>query len=220
MRRRTGLRFAWLFLFSVTLVHAQNPFDAFPQFSATVSGSPLKWEKMKIYRSGNQMRAEYVYENELRIISLADGKGWFIRPRESKPKECGRIPVMDASTYPFFSYSGGDFIVERSPIVDSETLEGHSCKVTNYVVKPKDGGPVTIKLKLWEAEDLKGFPIKIDVAPSSKAKFTMNFTDVSLDRPDPKLFQLPALCRIGTHGKKKPAATAPKTPGKTAPKPQ
>ncbi len=234
MRRRTGLGFAWLFLFYVTLVHtqkvhAQNPFDAFQQFSASVSGGPLKWNKMKIYRSGKQMRAEYVYENEVRISSLADKKGWVIRPREwvTKPKECGRMALWDISAYPFFAYSDGTFIVERLPAAETpeketekETIDGHSCKVGDYTVRPKDGGQLFVKMKLWEAEDLNGFPIQIEVTPTSMPGSKYNYTDVSLDRPDPKLFQLPALCRSGVHGKKKPPATAPKTPSKTSPKPQ
>ena len=248
MRRRIGLGFAGLFLFSVTLVHAQpptvhaqepwahsldplahsqNPFDAIQQFSASVSGGPLKWDKMKVYRSGKQMRAEYVYENEVRLSNLTDKNGWFIRPREwvTKPKQCGRMTLMDASSYPFFSYNGNDFSVERattiegSPAVANETIDGHSCKVVDYTAKPKAGAG-TIKIKLWEAEDLKGFPVKIEIQPFSKPGFTISYTDVSLDRPNPKLFQLPALCHAGIHGKAKPPASAPKTPSKESPQPQ
>ena len=224
MRRRIGLSFAGLLLFSVTLVHAQNPFDAIQQFSASVSGSPVKWDKMKVYRSGNQWRAEYKYENEIRITNLKGHNGWFIRPlAAAKPTKCGRMTLMDASSYPFFSYNGSDFDVERSPVaptpaVELETIDGHSCKVVNYTAKAKDGAG-TIKIKLWEAEDLKGFPIKIEMQPSSKPGFTINYTDVSMDRPDPKLFQLPALCHAGVHGNAKPKAAAPKTPSKESPPP-
>jgi hypothetical protein len=225
MRHRIGLGFLWLFLLSVT-AHAQNqnPFDAFQQFSASVSGGPLKWDKLKIYRSGKQIRAEYVYENEIRISNLGDRKGWYIRPREwkTKPKECGRMTLMDMSSYPFFAYSSSDFNVERAAEKDTpekETIDGHSCKVQDYTVTAKDGGQ-PIKVKLWEAEDLNGFPVRIQVEPPSKAKFVLNYTDVSVKPPDPKLFQLPAMCRVGAQGKgkKKAAATAPKTPSKVAPK--
>jgi hypothetical protein len=225
MRRRTGLGFAWLFLFYVTLVHAQNPFDSFQQFSASASGGPFKWDKMKIYRSGKQMRGDYVYENEVRISNLADKKGWYIRPRDwvSKPKECGRMALWDMSAYPFLAYSDGNFDVERLPTTETaerETLDGHSCKVENYTVTPKDGRSIKIKMKLWEAEDLNGFPIQMEITPSSLPPSKYNYTDVSVDRPDPKLFQLPALCRSGVSGKKKRPATAPKTPNKTSPKSQ
>ena len=137
------------------------------------------------------------------------------------------MALWDISAYPFFAYSDGTFIVERLPAAETpeketekETIDGHSCKVGDYTVRPKDGGQLFVKMKLWEAEDLNGFPIQIEVTPTSMPGSKYNYTDVSLDRPDPKLFQLPALCRSGVHGKKKPPATAPKTPSKTSPKPQ
>src|SRR5882757_5694825 len=163
MRHRIGLTFLWLFLFSVTLAHgqSQNPFDAFQHFSASVSGGPLRWDKLKIQRSGKQVRAEYNYEKEIRISSLADKKGWVIRPLDSKPKECSRMTLMDFSSYPFFAYSAIDFNVERAATADKETpekesIDGHSCKVQDYTVTSKEGGQ-PIKVKLWEAEDLDGF---------------------------------------------------------------
>jgi hypothetical protein len=221
MRRPTTLAFAGFFLFAVMVVHAQNPLDAFQQFSAAVSGGPLKWDKMKIYRSGKQMRAEYGYENEVRISNLADRNGWFIRPREwvTKPKECGRMTLMDISTYPFFGYTDRDVNVERSPGTENETINGHSCKVENYTVRPKGGSSISVKMKLWEAEDLNGFPIQMEIEPSAMPKLTLKYTDVSFERPDPKLFQLPALCRAEVDGKKKPPAATSKTPSKAAPKP-
>ena len=253
MRRRIGLGFAGLFLFSVTFAHAQdpavhapdpavhaqdpvadalealvpvpNPFDTFQQFSAFVSGSPLRWDKMKVYRSGKMWRGEYAFENEVRFSNLTDRNGWFIRPlAAAKSTKCGRMTLMDASSYPFFAYSDRDYIVERSSVepsssVANETIDGHFCKVENFKLKPKKGLPITIHVKLWEAEDLNGFPIKIEVGPSSKPKFSISYTNVSLERPDPKLFQLPAMCHAGVHGKAKPQAVAPKTPSKESPQP-
>jgi hypothetical protein len=222
MHRRAGLIFAGLFLFAVTLVHAQNPFDPLQQFSANISGGPLKWDKMKIYRSGNQMRAEYVFENEVRITSLTTRNGWAIRPAKwvTKPKQCVSMTLMDASTYPFFAYTGTDFDVEHSisPEVQKETIDGHPCHAENYTFKQKESG-ITTKARLWEAEDLQDFPLRIEFEPSAKPKFTMTYTDVKLEKPDPALFKLPPLCRVASKGTKKAPAAAPKTPAKTSPKP-
>lgn len=193
-------------------VPAQNPFDAFQHFSATVSGSPLKWKKLQVYRSGNQMRANYDSINEYRITNLVKRGGWVIRP-----KQCSRMTMMDVATYPFFAYS--DFSVERFPTADKETIDGHSCKVENFTFKPKDGRPQSVKVKLWEAEDLNGFPIQIEVQPISLPKFTMNYADVNLEPPDPKLFRLPATCRAGVHQKKKQPASTSKAPTQPSPKP-
>lgn len=217
MRRHKILGFAGLVLFAVTFIHAQNPLDAFQQFSASVSGSPLKWNNLKVYRSGNQWRSEFAHENEIRLGNLKDKNGWYIRPLDGvKPNQCGRMTLLDMTTYPFFAYTGEDIIVERvpaaaSPAEEKETVDGHSCKVENYIVKPKEGG-VTIKMKLWEAEDLKGFPIKMEIEPSARPKFTMSYSDVSLEKPNLKLFQLPAICRLP--GKQNSPPAAAKTPSK------
>ena len=223
--RRIGLGFAALFLFSAAWVHAQSPFDAFQQFSASASGGPLKWAKKKVYRSGNQWRADYASENEFRFSNRKERNGWVVRPLDppGKPKECARMTLMDATTYPFFTYSNSDYTVERvpatsSPAVEKETIDGHPTSVANYLVKQKEG-VITIKVKLWEAEDLKGFPVQMEIEPSSRPKFTFNYSDVSLDRPDPKLFQLPAICHAGAPVGKKPAAAAPKKPGAKSPAP-
>jgi hypothetical protein len=201
------------------LIPAKNPLDAFQHFSAKVSGSPLKWNKMQVYRSGKQMRADYTLEDEYRISNQASRNGWVIRPIEfaTQPKECRRMSLTDIATYPFFAFGDKEFDVERSPAVENETLNGHSCKVENYVFKTKDGGQ-QVKAKLWEAEDLKGFPIQMEIAGSTP-KFTMNYTDVSLEPPDPKLFRLPANCHAGVQQKKKPPASTAKPPTQAAPKP-
>jgi hypothetical protein len=200
------------------LIPAKNPLDAFQQFSATVSGSPLKWNKMQVYRSGKQMRADYKLEDEYRISNQASRNGWVIRPIEggTRPKkECRRMSLTDIATYPFFAFGDKEFNVERSPTVENETLNGHSCKVENYVFKAKDGRG-QIKAKLWEAEDMKGFPIQMEIA-GSMPKFTLNYADVSLEPPDPKLFRLPAICHAGVQKKKPPESTS-KPPTQAAPK--
>jgi len=202
-------------------IPAPNPFDAIQQFSASVSGGPPKWDKKKIYRSGNQMRADWDYENEYRISNLAERRGWVIRPKDwvGQPKECHRMGLVDIATYPFFSYPASDFSVSRSPTVEKETINGHSCKVESYTVRPKDGRPQYVKMKLWEAEDLKGFPIKMEIDPSATGKFTLTYTDVSVEPPDAKLFRLPALCHAGVHPKKKQPAATSKAPSQPSPKP-
>jgi hypothetical protein len=200
-------------------IPAKNPLDAFQQFSASVSGGPLKWDKMKIYRSGNKIRAEHDYEKEIRISDLTKDRTSFVRHWVNRPVKCGTSDKLDIAAYPFFNYTERDFSVERSPTVEKETLNGHSCKVEDYTFRPKDGRTQYVNMKLWEAEDLKGFPIQMEITPSATGKFTLRYTDVSVEPPDPKLFQLPALCRAGAHPKKKPPASTSKAPSQTSPKP-
>jgi len=80
-------------------------------------------------------------------------------------------------------------------------------------------------MKLWEAEDLQHFPIKIEVEPisptvSTAKKMDITYTNVSLAPPDPNLFKHPAKCTLdkpqqpGTPTPKSPVA-APKPPQKS-----
>ena len=80
----------------------------------------------------------------------------------------------------------------------------------------------TIKMKLWEAEDLNGFPVKAEIDAGHDHKFTVNYTNVSLAKPDPALFKSPAVCPGGEAGgwqKVTPAKPAPKPAPKPADKP-
>jgi hypothetical protein len=198
-----------------------NPFDAQQQFSAAVSGGPLHWDKMKIYRSGNKFRADYAYENEIRISNLSKRDLSFIRPKDwvKQPKECGTMKMMDISSYPFFAYMSSDFKVERAPAdgEEKETIDGHSCKIENYTVKNKDGVTLISKVKMWKAEDLNGFPLRIELEPSKGRKTTLYYSDVSLEKPDSKLFEVPANCpkpgkKAGSVPSSKSKSSQPATP--------
>ncbi len=202
MRRPARLAFTGWLLFAATVVYAQDPFDAFQHFSATMRGGALKAESLPVYRLGNQMRTNL--REEYRITNLAERWSWFITP-----KKCTRAGLPEIATYPFSTYT--NFSVERSPLEGKETIEGHSCKLENVIFKPKDGLPTVIKMKLWEAEDLEGFPIQIEVEPTNLPKFTINYSNVSLAPPDPKLFQRPPSCPAETHVRKK-KKTQPGTP--------
>jgi hypothetical protein len=72
-------------------------------------------------------------------------------------------------------------------------------------------------MRLWEAEDLKGFPIKIEVHNSiTNRTLTISYSDVSLEPPDPKLFVRSEKCggadrnvQTGTEPSKIPDNPAP-----------
>lgn len=219
MRVRSLVIFAGLLLNLVTLVVAENPLDEYQQFSALASGGPLKWNKLKIYRSGDKLRGDYPYENEFRIANEKQRNGWVIRPLESAktPKECQRMTLPDFSSYPFFAYTADRFDVERtSTPVSKETIDGHSCTVEEYSVKLKEGGP-SLMMKLWRAEDLKGFPVEINIKPSNRPEYTITYSDVTLEKLDPKLFQLPPACHAGKNSGKRSGASSTKKPaGKTS----
>lgn len=175
----------------------ENPFDKFQQFSAVLSGGPFRFDKMPIYRSGKRIRSDWAYEHEIRITDFSTRLGWFERQKPGMPEWCGPMTMMDISSYPFFAYTGKDWKVEhvaQTEPAEEETIDGHPTKIQTYTVTKVDGGLLVAKVRMWEAEDLKGFPLRMEIDPPATKKTNLYYSNVSLAPPDPKLFQLPAKC--------------------------
>jgi hypothetical protein len=169
---------------------AKNPFDSFKTFSATLNGGIGRDHDRKIFRSGNLMRMDFA--DSYRITDLEKQTTWGVYPHS-----CRQFSAPDAGSYPFSSYR--DFKVERALTTEKETVDGHTCSIENVTFTPSGSQPFAIKMKLWEAEDLQHFPIKIAVeatGPTGKAgsKMEILYTDVNLNAPDANLFKHPANC--------------------------
>jgi hypothetical protein len=187
------------------LAQTKDPFAAWQHFSATVTGGPVVRDPLKIYRSGNQLRADH--EDQVHITNLDDLSSVVI-----SNNKCIQMPMPDGPSYPFSahkSYEGFKF--ERLPVEGEETIDGHKCKMETLIYTQEPAGVITIRMKLWEAQDLDGFPIQIDVLPTVRKKpFTYHFSDVSVGPQDPKLFTKPAQCP--TFGAVEPSAAPHKKP--------
>ncbi len=70
-----------------------------------------------------------------------------------------------------------------------ETLDGHACD-KNTVVLTDDKGQKQVAT-VWNATDLKDFPIQLQLSDSDNS-IVMKFKDVKLARPDAKQFEAPA----------------------------
>jgi hypothetical protein len=75
--------------------------------------------------------------------------------------------------------------VERTD-AGTEEFEGHPCKVETVVVTAIDGK--TTSLKIWEAEDLKGVPVKIAVKARLGEGLVAVYRDVKLESVSPESF--------------------------------
>jgi hypothetical protein len=84
-----------------------------------------------------------------------------------------------------------DATVERSS-AGTDTVDGHACKVENLTVTSHNGKAT--KMKVWEAEDLKGFPVKVETQ-TDKGPFAIEYKDISLDAPAASLFTHPENCQ-------------------------
>jgi hypothetical protein len=82
-----------------------------------------------------------------------------------------------------------DYKVETTKLGE-ENLDGHSC-VKNKVVVTESGG-ATHESTVWNATDLKDFPIKIQTNSNNGAEVVMTFKDVKLEKPDDAQFDPPS----------------------------
>jgi hypothetical protein len=188
----------------------QSPFRAFQSFSATLNGGMGNDHDRKIYRSGKIMRMDV--EDHYNLVDLEK-----LTTRVVEPHHCQQFPRPDVASYPFSAYY--DFKVVRAPTEEKETVDGHSCKVENVTFTRGEDDPIVIQMKLWEAEDLQGFPVKVEVSVVSNGnKFTLKYTNVSLQPPDPALFESPAKCKVVSDKDYKPMGAAKTPPSKSAPK--
>ena len=84
--------------------------------------------------------------------------------------------------------TNGDYKVETTEI-GKETVDGHPCLKNKYVVTDNDG--VKHESTVWNATDLKKFPVKIQTVEQGD-NVTLLFKNVSLAKPAASLFDPPA----------------------------
>ena len=154
-------------LVSGTLAHAQDALS-FPDFSATQVLESRKADvSMKVYHSGDSVRIE---------------RSGAISTVGMKPEQARMLPS------PLELLQGSH--LERTAL-GTEVVEGHPCKIENVVVKRPDGK--TIESKVWEAQDLRGIPVKIE---SHIGELTLSavYRDIAMGTPDQNLFTVPEEC--------------------------
>jgi hypothetical protein len=155
----------------------------FPDFSATQEMGNLP--PGKVYQSGSNFRVEEI--PGFTVIYLAAAyKAYDLFSRgnciQVSPEKETRLPI------PFQLLTGTK--VERTA-VGTEIVDGHNCKVENVVVTSAQG-KVT-QSKVWEAQDLKGAPVKIE-SQTQRGKVVATYHDIVLGTPDPALFKPPSPC--------------------------
>jgi hypothetical protein len=164
----------------------EAPWDKFKNFSALMTGGPAPGtaDEIHIYRSGNLLRMEgpgksYIIQdlskaNDVRAISKI---------------QCLQMAAPFIRSYPFLM-TGEGYKYEHVAL-GKETVDGHSCQVEDVtVIFPPAKKHPTLKLKLWEAEDLEGFPIKIE----TQSHQTIEYRKVDFGPLDPTLFITPNQC--------------------------
>ncbi|HSY74957.1 MAG TPA: DUF4412 domain-containing protein, partial [Dongiaceae bacterium] len=81
-----------------------------------------------------------------------------------------------------------DFKTESTEI-GKETIDGHPCVENKVVITDKDGNKH--ESTVWNATDLKNFPVKIKTGTQG-GNTIMSFKNISLAKPDASLFEVPS----------------------------
>jgi len=167
--------------------YAQNPFDTHKQFSATIvmSGMPTGQHgpqgDMKIYRLGDKIRTN-IGSMAYSVIDIGQNTMYMVMGQGM----CMQMPAKTEQN-PFAQQ--GSF---QRTSAGTEVVDGHSCKVENVIVTSQKG--TQTKMKIWEADDLQGFPVKVEVQ-TAKGPITALYKDVSFDAPAASLFTRPDNCQ-------------------------
>jgi hypothetical protein len=193
------------------LANAQYPLDSFTDFSAVMIGSRMEpgegTDEAHIYRSGKLMRMEGPEKHGYFITDLTTGETYGI---SAAPCAHDTHPFIRASPFPAASKPGST--VTRVA-AGKETVDGHSCQIENVTVSsPAFANP--LKMRFWEAEDLQGFPIKIEFLLPGGHDTIIRYKNVVLGPQDPTLFIHPNSCEPlpGRESAKPKAAPAHKKP--------
>jgi len=168
------------------------PLDSFQDFSAVMIGSRAEpgdgTSHGHVYRLGNRMRMEEPGGRAYFVTDLNTGQTYGILETS-----CIRDDHPYIRAIPFHMAGKADATVMRAP-AGKETVEGHSCQVEDITVSsPMLANPQ--KMRFWEAEDLEGFPIKIEfVLPGGHGPI-IRYKNVVLGPQDPTLFIHPKSCQ-------------------------
>ena len=180
---------AMFVLASGAIAYAQTGWT-FPDFSATqVFQSRRTSMEVKVYRSGSSVRVErsaamstlYV-PSKSKVYNLTTYPDHSHQCVVMNPDQAKMLPS------PLELLEGSD--LKRTP-AGTEVVEGHLCNVENVVVTRPDGK--TIESRVWEAQDLKGVPIKIE-SRLEDVTLSAFYRDISLETPDQALFTIPEKC--------------------------
>jgi hypothetical protein len=167
--------------------YAQNPFDTHKQFSATMvmtgsaAGSHAPQGDLKIYRLGDKIRTS-MGNMGYSVMDMGQHTMYMVMAQGM----C--IQMAPHAQQDPFTQQGS---VERTP-AGTDTVDGHACKVENVTITGKNG--TVTKMKVWEAEDLQEFPVKVQVE-TGRGPTTVIYKDISFDAPAASLFTPPDNCR-------------------------
>jgi hypothetical protein len=190
----------------------QFPLDRFREFSAIQTSGMTPgsdWDGY-VYRSGDWMRMQAVNGGKTQyfVDDLVKGTSYGL-----SLGGCAKLTLLYSRTFPWFM-SGPGYTYERVP-VGEDTVDSHHVHVEDITIRsPKFTNPA--HFRLYEADDLQGFPIKIVNQQKKIRQWVIQYKNVVLGPQDPTLFVVPRECQdlknIPVHPSSS-GATPKKAPG-------
>ena len=151
-----------------------------------MTGGPVPGtaDEIHIYRSGDKLRME------------GPGKSYLIQDlsKEKDTRAISKLQCLQMSgpfirSFPFFMSGPGNKYDHVA--LGQETVDGHPTEIEEVTITFAPARKhVPLKLKLWEAQDLEGFPIKIE----TQSHRIIEYRKVDFGEIDPTLFIAPNDC--------------------------
>jgi hypothetical protein len=150
--------------------------------------------EMPMARMGSKSRVENAGMPGVTTISLGDAKKTIMMNNATKVyseqvhQERDQMPSM----------YDPDVVFEKKK-VGNETIDGHPCVKYDSIYYRKSKPDEKHKATIWEAQDLKDFPIQMEITvpanpkyPGSGGKMVMKYKDVKLGAATASMFDVPA----------------------------
>jgi len=108
--------------------------------------------------------------------------GYMVYPGMKSYCEISKPPATETST-------GKESKVEKTDL-GKETFNGHACTKSKIIITEENGR--TINVLVWQATDLKDFPIKSEMTTDDGSVITTVFSNINQNKPDAALFVPPS----------------------------
>lgn len=144
---------------------------------------------MKVYRSGSSVRLERSAAIST-LYATESGKVYNLTTYPDHSHQCVSMNPEQARMLPSPLELIEGKVIKRVR-VGSEVVEGHPTEVEDVTVTGMDGK--MIESKVWEAEDLKGIPVKIE-SHLQGVTLRVVYREIVIGAPDKVLFEVPNRC--------------------------
>jgi hypothetical protein len=180
-----------IFMASIVL-SGMAAFAAPPEnFTATMVSQGME---MPMARMGSKSRVENPGMKGVVTIALGDAKKTIMMNTTTKTYH--EQSTQDREQMPTMYDS--DIVFDKKK-VGNEKIDGHPCVKYDSVYYRKSKPDEKHKATIWEAQDLKDFPIQMEISvppnpkyPGSGGKMVMKYKDVKLGTATASMFEVPA----------------------------